>query len=368
MKFSCTQENLYSGLGIVSHVTGRNVNLPILNNILLRTTKLGLEMVATNLEVAVVTTIRGKTEEEGAITVNGKLFTEAISLLPKERVDLELKTNDLLVRSGRQRSKIHGVPTDDFPVIPEVNGKVTLTIPATEFVEAVDRVIFAVNSEENRPEIGGVFINPIDKKLVLVGTDSYRLAEYQLELSDVGNFAEAVIVPLRAIQEVARAAAGSAGSVEMVVAENQILFRVGDSVITSRLVAGQYPDYKQIIPQEFRTKAVVAREDLLRAVRAAGIFVRSSVNDVRLVFSSTDKVITVSSLNSQLGENSGELVATELTGDDNEVVFNFQYLLEGLQAITTPHVSLELVSPTNPGALRPVGQSNYLYIIMPIRQ
>ena len=365
MKFSCTQENLNSGIQLVSRVAARGVGLPILSNILLRATQGGLELIATNLEVAVVTTIRGKVEGEGLVTIQGRLLAETIGLLPKDRVDLEVEGTNLTIRCGKSRSVIRGVAADDFPVIPEVQKGTKVSLPAAGFAQALESVLFSINPDEGRPEISGVYVGSKNDKLVLVGTDSYRLAEYTSKLNGEGF--EGFILPLRAAQEVARVVGSEPeATLELLVADNQALWQLGDTKVVSRLIAGQYPDYEQIIPKSFTTTAKVSKADLTQAVRAASLFVRSGINDVRLKLSEAGAV-QVSSANSQLGENLNE-VGAKVEGQDNEIVFNYRYLLDGLSAIHEDSVELSVVGPNNPGLLKPSGGQNYLYIIMPIRQ
>jgi DNA polymerase III subunit beta len=365
MKFSCTQENLNSGLQLVSHIAARGTSLPILNNILLRATPGGLELTATNLEVAIITTIRGKAEGDGLVTIQGKLLSEAVGLLPKERVDLELDGSNLNIVCGKTRTVVRGVPADDFPVIPTVDKGIKLHLDATQFAQSLESVVFAINPDEGRPEISGVYIGNQDKTMVLVGTDSYRLAEHTMPYQ--GDGFDGFILPLRAALEVSRVIRGGPESaLELTINENQALWQIGDTRVISRLIAGQYPDYKQIIPRSFATTTKISVAAFIQAIRSASLFVRSGINDVRLVFSEKG-LVTVSSTNSQLGENSSELEAV-VDGQTNEIVFNYRYLLDGLQALSSDMVEVSIVSPTNPGMIRAAGGSEYLYIIMPIRQ
>ncbi len=349
----------------MSHVAARGAGLPILSNVLLRATPGGLELTATNLEVAIVTTIRGKTDGAGSITIQGRLLTEAVGLLPKERVDLELDGTTLAIACGKSRTVVRGVPADDFPVIPEVVGGTKINTEAAGLARGLDGVMFAINPDEGRPEISGVYVSARDNKMVLVGTDSYRLAEKTMPYQ--GSEFQGFILPLRAAQEVSRVLAQSPeATLELTVSENQALWQVGDTRIVSRLIAGQYPDYQQIIPQSFATTTKLNRNSLTQAVRGASLFVRSGINDVRLVMNSKNGLV-VSSVNSQLGESSTELEA-EVQGQANEIVFNYRYLLDGLQAMGGEAIELAVVGPTNPGLLRLAGKEDYLYIIMPIRQ
>jgi DNA polymerase III subunit beta len=370
MKLSCTQENLYSGLNTVAHVANRSATLPILSNILLRTTKTGLELVATNLEVAVVTIVRGKIEQEGAVAINARLITDSVSLFPKEHVDIELQGTDLILNCGKHHTTIHGTLADEFPVIPELGSGGGITTTAGDLESALTQVVFAINPDENRPEIAGVYFARTAKGMVVVGTDSYRLAECLMTniggKTNLDNF----IVPLRAAQEVMRVVGGAESDteVEIINNETQTLWRLGETKIISRLVSGQYPDYQQIIPKEFTTKTVVPKDEFLRAVRAASLFVRAGINDVKIDIDPQSKIIKVSSTNTQLGENTTEFGLVSGEGGANEIVFNYKYLLEGLQAITTNEVVFEVVGPKNPGVFKPNSEAGYVYIIMPIRQ
>lgn len=323
-------------------------------------------MTATNLEVAIVTTIRGKTEGEGTVTIQGRLLTEAAGLLSKDRVDLELEEATLTITCGKSKTVIKGVPVDDFPVIPSVEGGTKVVVDAAGFSLGLERVVFAINTDEGRPEISGVFVGGKNKELVLVGTDSYRLAEQTIEHKG-GDF-DGFILPLRAAQEVARVAGlNSEATLEFTVTENQVLWQFGDTRVISRLIAGQYPDYQQIIPRSFVTTTKVSRQELTQAVRAASLFVRSGINDVRLRFNADEGAVQVSSTNSQIGESSSEVTA-KIEGQNNEIVFNYRYLLDGLQAVASEIVEIGVVGPTNPGLLKPTEGKGYVYIIMPIRQ
>jgi DNA polymerase-3 subunit beta len=370
MKLSCTQENLYNGLSVVAHVANRNATLPILSNILLRTTKTGLELVATNLEVAVVTMVRGKIEQEGAVAINARLITESVSLFPKEHVDIELKGTDLVLVCGKHHTTIRGTVADEFPVIPELGGGGGITTTAGDLERALTQVVFAINPDENRPEIAGVYFTSTNKGMVVVGTDSYRLAECLMPNISGKTNLDNFIIPLRAAQEVMRVMGGVEGGteVEIINNETQTLWRLGETKIISRLVSGQYPDYQQIIPKDFVTKVVVLKDELLRAVRAASLFVRAGINDVKIDLDPQNKIIKISSTSTQLGENTTEFNLVSGEGGINEIVFNYQYLLEGLQAITTKEVVFEAVGPKNPGVFKPNNENGYVYIIMPIRQ
>lgn len=368
MKFFCTQENINRGLGLVGHITNKNTSLPILNNILLKFSPLGLELTATNLEVAVTTIVRGRVEGVGEIAIQGKLLSEAVSLLPDEKVEMAVTDNNLTIICGRSRTVIKGLGPEDFPVIPQINNGNKITLNTHSLAEGINMVSFTVNPDESRPEISGVFLGKINKKLVLVGTDSYRLAEKTISGQTNNLTVDGLIIPLRAAQEIARISQNSeAEEVEITLGDNQVLWQIGETKIISRLVAAQYPDYLQIIPKEFFTQAEVERSLLQQAVKVASLFVRSGINDVKLKFSPQNKTILVSSTNSQLGENNTEVPA-EISGESVEVVFNYRYLLDGLAAIPNKEIKIVVVESNKPSLFEPKNDGGYRYLIMPIRQ
>lgn len=364
MKFLCTQDNLLVGLAAVVHIASRNTTLPILNNILLKTTKAGLELAATNLEVAVTTTVRGKTEAEGAITIQGKLLLDWVNLTPAEKIELEVVDGNLLITAGKRRATIRGVSSDEFPVIPEIASGIKFVSRSSELLGALNCISLSVRADEGRPEISGVLWQIKNTQLFLVGTDSYRLTEAKVTIE--GGKDMQIITPLKTVQELTRVASGSK-EVQVLVNDNQILFTIDDTKIISRLVSGQYPDYQQIVPSNFTNKLIIEKDELIQAVRAASLFVRAGINDIKLSYS-TGGTISISSANAQIGENFTEITAVKSEGEGVEIVFNYRYLLDGLQSIATNRVVLELNNSNSPAMIKPLDRMDFYYIIMPIRQ
>jgi DNA polymerase-3 subunit beta len=368
MKFSCTKENINKGLALVSHVAAKGASLPILSNILFKSVAGGIELTATNLEVAVTTIVRGRVDGDGSITIQGRLITDAVALLPNEKVEIEVVDTTMTLICGKSKTVIKGMAAEEFPVIPEVKEVASIGLGCDELVAAINRVIFAVNPDEGRPEISGVFLGKNKQNLVIAGTDSYRLAESLLSGKGENMQTDGLIIPLRTAQEVARVGQGvAADEVLIIIGDNQVLWKIGEVKIISRLVSGQYPDYQQIIPKDFNTSALVEREKLQQAVRAASLFVRSGINDVRLNFDKNKGSIFVSSNNSQLGENTNELEAS-INGESVEIIFNYRYLLDGLAALPGKDVKISVAGANRPSLFEPKESGAYRYLIMPIRQ
>ncbi|MCX6745087.1 MAG: DNA polymerase III subunit beta [Candidatus Parcubacteria bacterium] len=386
MKISCTQENLNQGLNIVSHIASKNTSLPILNNVLIKAEKGILNLITTNLEMGIKCQVRGKIEKEGNYTVNSKLLSDYINLLNNQKIELEYKNDSLEINTEQQATKIKGNSADEFPLIPQLDRKNPYKCKINDLVTAFSQVLFAVSVSETRPEISGVYLNFTESTLTLATTDSYRLAEKQIKLKEKVKTEKEVIMPAKTAQELMRILGNASQGelegekepnnyVEIYFEDNQVLFVFDNVELVSRIIEGQYPNYKQIIPSNFKTKGVVGISDFIKAVKSAALFSRAGIFDINLEFK-TGKLV-VSSTNNQLGENKAKLEGN-VSGDDNKIVINYRYLLDGLQNIDSTDVIFEMIDSANPCILRPAESLNdkkeaiagqdYLYIIMPIKQ
>lgn len=364
MKFSCTQENLNYGLNTVSHVASKNVSLPILNNVLIAAENGALKLTTTNLEIGINCQIRGKIEKEGKITIQAKLLSDYINSLPNERVDLEVEGDNLKIKSGKAKTTIKGSSSEEFPLIPKVEKNKGFQVKAREFKKAITQVIYAAAADESRPEISGVFLKSDGKEIILAATDSYRLAEKKIKAekaSEVGG----VIIPTRTLMEINRILTDQTEEVSFFINENQILFVFDGIELVSRLIEGQYPEYQQIIPQGGKTKVELNVQEFIKIVKTTSLFCQSGINDISLEIKKGEVVVSAS--NSQLGENISRLKA-EIEGEENNIVFNYRYLLDGLSSVESEEIILELTDNASPGLIKPKGLSDYIYLIMPIRQ
>lgn len=379
IKISTTQENLAHGLSVVSRVSGKNINLPILQNVLIKTNDANIRLSTTNLEIAINCLIRGKVDQNGEFTVPARLFSEYVGLLPSEKVDITAQGTKLTVKSGKFETELHGIPATEFPVIPEVTGGTTFVISMNELKQAIGSVIFATAQHESRPELSGVFFGfnqPQDGAgtLTLAATDSYRLGETSVALSgNVSHENISVIVPARTVAELGRIMGlapdqmTTATAITITVTENQIQFSTGAIELVSRLVMGHYPDYRQIIPNQFKTEAVLPREEFMKAVKAASLFSKPGLYDVRLDFG-PNHPLAIHAADAQTGEYHTEVEGT-VTGAENHVVVNYKYLLDGLGAVNDDEIVFKMIDAANPCLLVPKNkEERYLYIVMPIKQ
>lgn len=368
MKFICTQENFNQGLTLVSHLSNKNSALPILNNILLEAKDGLISLTTTNLEIAITTKIRGRVEKDGSYTIQARLLNEYVKLLPKENIEANLQSEGLFISCDAHQTTIQGLAADDFPVIPTPNEEHSFTVSAAELKQALNQTIFAVSLDESRAEINGVFFQINALGLTLVGTDSFRLAEKRINLLK-NNLDKKLIIPLKTCQEVLRVLmeTPTEESVTVAVSDNQVLFSFGETRLISRLIEGSYPDYTQIIPKEFVTTAKIHNNELSRTIKSAALFCKPGINDVKInVVASVGEAIVMAT-NAGVGESLIKIKA-EITGTDNEAVFNYRYLLDGLNALSDQEVVLQLISAAQPAVLKPKNNNNYLYIVMPIRQ
>lgn len=370
MKFSCLQENLSHGLNMVGRVAGiSKAGLPILSNILLTAKKGSLKLTTTNLEIAVESKVRAKIEKEGQITIPAQLLVNYIELLPNEPISFELIKTELNIKTKNQKSKIKGISAEEFPIIPQIEKKIKYSIKGEELKNALEKTLFTISPSETRVEISGAlfaFNYPSKNKLTIVGTDSYRLAEKIVDFnSNNGKNEKRIIIPTRALQELLKIIKDG-DQIEIYLSDNQILFIYQDTELISRIINGEYPDYRQIIPEGIRTKIIVNREDFLRTIKATSFFSKSGINDIVLKFSSKENKIQVSSLNNQVGESHANIKA-EITGEQNEITFNYRYLIDGLNNASGEEVLLDIVNDNTPGKLTSEKDKDYLYLIMPIK-
>lgn len=376
MKLSSLQENLKQGLLAVSHIANKNINLPILNNILIEAKNGNIKLIATNLEIGIVSVVRGKIDEDGSFTVDSKIFADFISLLPNKKVDLKQKENNLFIEADNYKTKITGLSAEEFPLIPSVEKNSFYTANAEEFKAAVGQVVFSASTSETRIELTGILFDFSENKLTLAATDSYRLAEKKINIkTNNAQKDRKIIVPAKTLQEVIRILSNikeengieGGSEIKIFVSENQIMFSVGSVELVSRLIEGQYPDYKQIIPQTSKTKVIVNKSELVRAVKVTSLFSKTGINSINLDFPKDKNKIIVSSTLGQAGENITELDGV-VNGEDNGVVINYRYLLDGLNNFNGENIKIEIIDSNTPCVISEEKEDEHFYVIMPIKQ
>jgi DNA polymerase-3 subunit beta len=272
----------------------------------------------------------------------------------------------LTITTEHAETTIKGLPADEFPVLPVVETKTEVTVPTTLFRSAIEGVLFAAANDESRPEISGLFLSLDQETVVLAATDSHRLSERRLTAVTGAATKTQVILPARACQEVLRILDDEQEATILRMDDKQAMVRSGETEVVTRLIEGQYPDYQQIIPTKHETTVKVAKEDLIDAVKAASLFSQPGINDVALSFQ-PDGTIKLTAASAQSGRHAATVTAN-ISGPGKEVVFNYRYLLDGIQSLGSDEIVIELGEPQAPGVLRGAGSNSGLYLIMPILQ
>jgi DNA polymerase III subunit beta len=368
VKLSVMQENLARGLSVVSRAVSSRSTLPVLANVLLRTEDAGLKLTATNLEIGITYWVPGKIEADGATTVPARLLTDLVSSLPgSEKVDLELQGTDTLhLRCGRFATHVKGIDADEFPTIQTAGERPTTRISQKVLKKALEETIFAAASDEARPILTGVLARFEGSRLTLAAADHYRIAVRTIDILDPVE-AVSVVIPARALTELSRILADTEDAVELVLAQarNQVLFHLDGIDLVSRLIDGQFPNYQQVLPASHASRAEFDREELLRAVRPAALIASSSANIVKLEVGGDGAAVTVTAT-AEVGDYTGDVEGT-VEGDPTTIAFNARYLADVLGNVGADRFALELNGPLSPGVFRPVGDADYVHVVMPVR-
>ncbi len=362
MKVTLSQKNLKQALSITEKIVSKNSSLPILNNVLIKTENGRVKISATNLEVGVNCSIGAKIEEQGEIAVPVRIFSDFINNIHEEKVGLQAKNNTLFISSEKYKTQILGFDPKDFPIIPKIKTEPFSTIAAKVLKNSLASVIDSVSLSETRPELAGVYIQFTDKNICFASTDSFRLSERIIDLKNKNTIS--LIIPRNTILELIRICGEVEGDINLRFSDNQISFSNEDVDFVSRVIDGNYPPYKNVIPEKYISRAILSKDELEKKARLAGLF-SSHISDIKVM---CDKKSTqIMSRNSDKGEISIEL-ESELSNEPFDVSLNYHYLLDGLKIIPTDKVALEFTGKGGPLIIRPEGQSKDLtYLIMPLR-
>ena len=366
MKVEVLQERLAKALNIVSRVAASTkAGLPILSNVLLRAEGKQLTLTATNLELATVEYVNAKIEKDGTITVPARLLSDFVSNLPKGELILESDGNKLTVSAGKYKSTINGIAADDFPELPTIDEKeaVVFKIPADIFKEAVNQVAIAASNDTTRPALTGVYFNTFEGSLFIAATDGYRLADRKF-VDDVKSEIKA-IVPTNALREVLSSLSDSIDDIEIMIIDTQIRFRMGEIEVTSKLIDASFPDYRQLIPKDYKAKIILDKAELLRMTKVAALFARESGGSVVCEAKKDEGSFGVSAVASELGENSSTMEAD--VAEDGRVTLNSRYLIDALNATVENSVEYSFSGKLSPVVIRNAKNDEYTHIIMPLK-
>lgn len=367
MKLIILRTNLLEALGSVERAIGENLNLPILKNFLVRASGGKVLFISTNLEIAVEYETSGKIIEEGEATVPFSIFNSVVRNLTAERITLEKEKSKILVSSDNYEGVIQDGDPKEFPIIPKVgNINQSLRLKSEDLRDVLRNALVSVQYSTIRPEISGVFMSQSNTVLTFAGTDSFRLTEVKIGESRFTSTLEdfSLIIPLRTAQEVVKMFA-DAEEISLFTDSNQILFEGDHEKIISRIIDGTFPDYKNIIPKDFKTEVSVNKEEFLNAVKLVSAF-SGKANDIKLKSGDNGKFLEVFSSDTALGESRYKIPA-KIKGDDFTAIFNWRYLIDGLKIYRDDEIVFGVNSSDKPAELRSQKEQNLLYVVMPIR-
>jgi DNA polymerase-3 subunit beta len=365
MKLECGVEKLKNGILQVEKITGKNLTLPVLNSILFIASEKSLKLRATNLSLGIEIEIPAKIEKEGIVAISGGTLAGIFSnIFQNENVYLESEDGNLLIKTKKSRIKLKGQTHDDFPTIPIVNGK-TFEIESKKLVDGIKSVYYSSSPSDIKPEISSVYIYSNGDNLVFVSTDSFRLAEKKIKTKGIEEIS-GILIPFKNISEILRIFGEIQDVVRVCFNKNQISFSSENIYLTSRILDGVFPDYRQIIPKEFKVEAVVLKQDLLNALKLSNIF-SDKFNQINLKILPKEKIFELSSQNNDIGENKTYLDAA-IKGENVLLGFNYKYFLDCFQSINTDSVSIRLNQSSKPMVISGSSDNSFTYLIMPMNK
>lgn len=366
MKITVLQTNIARVLGVTGRIVGTRTTLPVLSNILIRAEKGKIKLSATDLEVGITTVTIGKIEEEGEITLPARLLSDFILNNKDESIEITTKGTIAEIKSEHFEATIHGIAAEEFPSVPEASKERFAVLSRSTLIDALKKINIAPANDDTRPALAGVFFQFEGKNLTIAATDSYRLAEKKIHLTEAVEDRK-MIVPSRTMNEVLRISSSSESIEEIGLnaTDNQVSFKIGDTYIVSRLIEGSFPNYAQIIPASSKIKVLVKQSELSSAVKMSSLFAKESANN-NIKLSVGNNLLTILSAASQSG-SAKSIISAETTGGEVEVAFNARYILDVLSVLGDDQVSLEFNDSSSAGVVRSVKDKDYIYLIMPLK-
>jgi len=365
MKLECSVEKIKDAISQVERITGKNLTLPVLSSVLLIASKNSLKLRSTNLNLGIEVEIPAKIEKEGTLAILGSTLNAVFSNVSQnENVFFEKENENLLIKTKKSKIKIKSQPFEDFPTIPIVSGS-SFEIESNKLVDGLKAVYYSSAVSDIKPEISSVFIYTNDEGLVFASTDSFRLAEKKIKVKGVDEIL-GILIPHKNTSEILKVFGEFKGVVKVCFNKNQISFSSDSVYLTSRIIDGIFPDYRQIIPKDFSTEGVVLKQDLLNALKLSNIF-SDKFNQVNLKILPKEKTFELSSANNNIGENKTYLDAV-IKGENIELGFNYKYFLDCFQSINTDSVSIKLSGASRPIVISSVSDPSFTYLIMPMNR
>lgn len=365
MKLEISKEKLVKAIYKAEKITGKNLSLPVLSCVLLDAQKDNLRIVATNLDLGIEINISAKVIEEGTIAVSGSILNNLISSDYKsEKINLETKENNLIVLSESNSTTMKTLDSSDFPTIPRINNGKVFPIEGRKLIKGLKSVWYSSAISNIKPELSSILIYPYSNKLIFVATDSFRLAELKIDFN-LEEF-DQILIPFKNIPEILRVFDDVDDDIKISLTKNQIAFEHGNIYLTSRVIDGNFPDYQQLIPKEFKTEVTVLKEDLMNSLKVSNIF-SDKFNKITFRISPKDKKFEMWANNTDVGENTNQ-VESVLSGEDVEISFNQKYIMDCFQSIDSDSMVLKFNGLNKPMVIKSVPDSQFTYLVMPMNK
>ncbi|HBV86634.1 DNA polymerase III subunit beta [Desulfosporosinus sp.] len=365
MKIFCSKDALLSGVNAVQRAVSNKNPLPVLQGILIQAENQCLQFAATDLEMGIRCDVPAQVNEEGTMIVPAKLFTDVVRKLPDTPISLEERDKSIIICYNQSEIVLNGYDPEEFPLLPDLIEPSSFELPTAIFKNMIRQTIFSCASEENRPVFNGILLQIENTNIRLVATDTHRLAYIISELSNPNDARFSGIIPSKTLSEIYRLLRDEDELLTISYSNNQVVFQFGSIYLISRLIEGQFPNYKQVIPQTCETKVHLSVREFLDAVERASLLSRdkSGANIVRINVENNDLRIDQTS---ELGKIS-EQIGIDMEGKDVKIAFNAKFLIDALKVIDSDRILFELSGPFSPGVMRPLGDPNYIYLVLPVR-
>lgn len=379
MKFTILTQNLKKGLSLVEKVTGKITTLPILNNVLIETLPNFLKLTTTDLELGIQWWGLSKIQDNGKIAVPAKIFYQLINNLNQEKVEIKEKNKTLYIETENYKAQIKGTSADDFPIIPNFSKEKFIEINPLILKEGLEKVVDIISPTQSRPEISGVYFIIQKNGIKLVGTDSFRLAEENINNVGENKFKNLFekelhfILPQRAAKELINILSDTEKNLKIYFSESQILFETQMKEIDqpeinliSRLIEGEYPSYQEIIPKNIKTQIILNKEEFINQIKLASLF-SGRANEIKLKIDPKKNFLEIISSGEEFGEGKSNLIPKKISGEKLDISFNWRFLLDGVLNLKSSEFSFEFQNDSSAAIIRPVGDLSYFYIVMPIK-
>lgn len=374
MKLKILKSKLKEGLNIIERIIVKSLTLPILNNILIRTEKNFINLSSTNLEIGIKWWALSKVEKEGSIVIPTKILSDFLSFLKEEPITLTAENQILNIEAKNHQTKIKGFSSDDFPIIPSFSSQEMIILNSVNFCKGLEQIVQIPILSSARPEISGIYLVFQKNSITMVATDSFRLGEKKITLKRDNQFQKEIslILPQKTAKELVNIFGSKDKEIKIYFSPNQILFETEmeetphpEIQLVSKLIEGEYPDYKTILPTKFTTQITLNRDEFLNQLRAASIFA-SKINEIKLKTDLKKGEINIFSQNPDLGEYHSSIIS-KIRGKDLQISFNFRFLIDGILNIKSPQVILQLNGEEEAAILEGVDNESYIYLVMPIK-